>query len=447
MDPVGSRRPVSDDAIPPATIGSDAETGTYLPQLLAAYDDVLRAVEQLQTVVRLRGRSDGPIGRHWKWRLRWLPFTRYLIVQHIDRTLAVLLRHYHAREALSNGSTGDDQERTRVESFQKSLPIVPTRRVVALVAVGWAAVSFTLAYAMSLSAPAVGLEAPRILERSVSALALATRTTVSNLNLAGGLPVLFEQIMTDWYTALSFVTLLVASLYVLLLAPANAYRFKRIMFNSQANRRYELASVVALRHRSRREGLYSLEARLFHALGVPQPREVQWDMFVPLLPFVFLVLIIGINLPSLEAQEGAFAYLMLVVVSLLLLARLSFLLVISRRRRDHVSLVPSSTSQRCPSCGYWIPVQAGTCDFCSYRFAIGHCVRMNPSAVASLVCGMGGVVIGGVVAAIPALFLSATARRQIRESGGMQQGLVAANVGAIFGLVAVAILPAILLLG
>ena len=62
--------------------------------------------------------------------------------------------------------------------------------------------------------------------------------------------------MTDWYTALSFVTLLAASLYVLLLAPANAYRFKRIMFNSQANGKYELANVVALRHRSRREGLY-----------------------------------------------------------------------------------------------------------------------------------------------------------------------------------------------
>jgi hypothetical protein len=130
--------------------------------------------------------------------------------------------------------------------FQKSLPIVPTRRVVGLIAVGWAAVSFTWAYAMSLSAPVVGLEAPRIL-------------------------------------------------------------------------RYELAKVVALRHRSRREGLYSLEARLFHALGAPQPREVQWDMFVPLLPFIFLVLIVGINLPVLEAQEGALAYLMLVVVSLLLL--------------------------------------------------------------------------------------------------------------------------------
>ena len=446
MDPVGSRRPVPDEALQLAATGSDSETETYLRQLLAAYDDILRTVERLGTVVRVRGRSDGPLGRHWRWRFRWLPLTRYFIVQHIARNLAALLRHYHVREALSNGGTDQDQERSRVESFQKSLPIVPTRRLVVLVAIGWAAVSFTIAYAMSVSAPIAGLETPRVIDRSVSALALAMRTTVSNLNLAGGLPVLFEQIMTDWYTALSFVTLLVASLYVLLLVPVSAYRLKRILFNSQATGEIELTDVVSLRHRTRREGLFSLEAQLFHALGLRQPREIQWDMFIPLLPFAFLVLILGINMPSLEQQEGAFAYAMLILALLLFFARLSFLLAISRRRRSHVSLVPSSTSRRCPNCGYWIPVQAVICDFCSFSFALGRCVRMNPSAIASLLCGMGGVVAGGLFAAIPALFLSVTATRQIRESGGLQQGLTVAKVGAAFGFIAILIPVAVFLL-
>lgn len=434
MDSVESRRPISDDVLLPATAGSDAETGADLRRLLVAYDDILRTVEQLGTVVRLRGRSDGPIGRHWRWRFRWLPFSRYLIAQHIARNLAVLMRYYYAREALSNG-TGEDRERSRVEKFQNSLPIVPTRRVVVLVVTSWAAMSFLLAYALSLSAPLAGLPVPPIMERSVSAIALATRTTVSSLNLAGGLPILLEQVVTDWYTALSFATLLVASLYVLLLAPTNAYRLKRIMFNSQANGKHDLANIVALRHRSRTEGVYSLEAQLFHALGLKQPREIQWDLFVPLLPFIFAVLIVSINVPSLSsAQLGVFAYTTLAFLLVLLVARLGFLLAIGRRR-ERKSLTPSSTSWSCPNCGYWIPVRETVCNFCSYSFAMNRCVRANASALASLACGVGGIWLIGFPASISGIFLGLTARRQIGESRGLQQGLVLANIGVIVGLV------------
>jgi hypothetical protein len=345
------------------------------------------------------------------------------------------MRYYYAREALSD-DTGEDRERSSVESFQKSLPIIPTRRLVVLVVTSWAALSFLIAYALSLSAPLAGLNAPRIVQRSVSALALATQTTVSNLNLAGGLPILFQQVMTDWYTALSFVTLLVASLYVLLLAPTNAYRFKRIMFNSRAKGGNELANIVALRHRSRREGVYSLEAQLFHALGLTQSREIQWDLFVPLLPFVFMILIVSINMPSLssESQMSGWAYASLAFLSALLLARLGFLLVIGRRRQRR-SLTPSSTSRLCPNCGYWIPVQETICNFCSYSFAMNQCVRTNPSAIASVVCGLVGILFG-FPAAISGLFLGLTAQRQIRESGRLQQGLILANVGVIVSLIA-----------
>jgi hypothetical protein len=47
---------------------------------------------------------------------------------------------------------------------------------------------------------------------------------------------------------------------------------------------------------------------------------------------------------------------------------------------------------------------------------------------------VGGIWLIGFPASIAGIFLGLTARRQINESGGLQQGLVLANIGVIAGL-------------
>lgn len=67
----------------------------------------------------------------------------------------------------------------------------------------------------------------------------------------------------------------------------------------------------------------------------------------------------------------------------------------------------------------------------------------NGMAIASLVCGVAGFVT--CISAIPAVILGHIARKQIRESGGTQQGEGMALAGLIIGYILIALLAAYVL--
>lgn len=95
-----------------------------------------------------------------------------------------------------------------------------------------------------------------------------------------------------------------------------------------------------------------------------------------------------------------------------------------------------------PAAGYAQPGYAyGT----NYGY-VGYVTQVpnNGMAVASMVCGILALVLCGVLTGIPAIIMGIVARRQIRTSGGAQQGDGMALAGLIMGGIATAIWLAII---
>ena len=129
------------------------------------------------------------------------------------------------------------------------------------------------------------------------------------------------------------------SLYVISALPITSFRLKRMLLNLSPTDAQRLASTAALGHVSRAEGIYRHEAEAFEALGVPNPREIPFDLLAQatlmLLPLLLGVSLAAANLERLtgEAKDDPFG------TSLLIAAPAWLFLVVPLGRLAHVSSI------------------------------------------------------------------------------------------------------------
>jgi len=99
----------------------------------------------------------------------------------------------------------------------------------------------------------------------------------------------------------TFLSLVLLATYLVALVPASAFRLKRLLFGRKGN----LPATCTCTTRSRATGLYSEERAFFAKLKVTQPREVPFDLLVPLMVVAFWLLVLGLNAQWLgDAQPG-----------------------------------------------------------------------------------------------------------------------------------------------
>lgn len=313
-------------------------------RLLKAYHaEVLSKVDELSFVVNAGPRSRGPLGRRWRWRLRWRWLLRYFVVDHIRRSLAATKRHYHMQAAFAEDPAIQDDEIAAIENYEKSLPPVGVKHFLLLSIVAVLGLTFLVTRAIASvldPAPrgAISSFIRNVISSSVADVIpmlqacknLAPKLQeswvgiVSELDAKKGWSSLAEAALADWSTFLTFVSLVLLSIYLLTLVPASAYRLKRLLFS----RRGVLPAPCTCSTRSRATGLYSVERAFFGRLGMAQPKEVPLDLLVPLMAVAFWLLVFGLNGQWMgDAQPGYSQRdrVMLVVLLLLPLGRLWWL--------------------------------------------------------------------------------------------------------------------------
>jgi hypothetical protein len=320
---------------------------------------VLSKVDELRFIVNAGPRSRGPLGRRWRWRLRWRWLVRYFVVDHIRRSLAATKRHYHKQAALADDPAIHDGDLAVIENYEKSLPPVGVKHflLLSIVLVLGLTLLMTRAIASVLDpAPrgAVSSFISDVISSSVTGVGviptlkacqnLAPKLQeswvgiVSELDAKKGWSSLAEAALADWSTFLTFLSLILLSTYLLMLVPASAYRLKRLLFG----RRGKLPAPCTISTRSRATGLYSDERAFFGRLGMAQPREVPFDLLVPLAAVAFWLLVFGLNSQWLgDAQPGYSQrdWLMLALVLPLPLGRLGWIALIYHERvRDPEAL-------------------------------------------------------------------------------------------------------------
>jgi hypothetical protein len=305
-------------------------------RLLRAYHaDVLSKVDELPFIVDAGPRSTGPFGRRWRWRLRWRWLLRYFVVDHIRRSLTATKRHYHAQAAFAENPAAHDGDLTVIENYEQSLPSVGIKHFLLLSILVVLGLTFLVTRAIASvldPAPrgAISSFVRNIISSSVADVIpmlqacknLAPKLQdswvgiVSELDAKKGWSSLADAALADWSTFLTFLSLVLLSTYLLAVIPASAYRLKRLLFS----RRGVLPVPCTCSTRSRATGLYSDERAFFDNLGIARPKEIPFDLLVPLLAVAFWLLALGLNGQWLgDAQPGYSGKDWVMVAALLLL--------------------------------------------------------------------------------------------------------------------------------
>jgi hypothetical protein len=247
--------------------GAPSESEKRTKELLAAYQGTLDVAEDLPAVVWVRWGEKG-LGRFLKVPyLRW--FLQYFLTHHINKSLSVLNRRLHAIAALANDPDTNKANRETVKLYLQSLPPPPYR---------------TLAFAVVIAAMLVALPLQsfgNVLDvlPLVGALLRVDITYVSRAFTGADLG--------DTVRAMIVLLLAFSVVASLLTSP---FGLKRLLFNLYPLTKERITSTPARNHAFSVEGLYILEEQVFREVGLPRPKEGQWDLLF--LTFVLVLLLL-----------------------------------------------------------------------------------------------------------------------------------------------------------
>jgi predicted nucleic acid-binding Zn ribbon protein len=370
----------------------------------------------------------------------------------MDGRIRLLVRCYYARAALAQDSAPDDAQCDALEKFRKSLPVVPARRLLLGFVVLVLSAAFLIGASLSVLVPSI---TPHLVETrefhlrssasdlGKAAVALtpvltkAWKDTISSLDASAGWSSLTEQVLRDWLTALTFASILMLAVYILLVCPASAYRLKRTLFNVSPNAGQRLAATVGLYHRRRVDGVYYLETQLFRRLGLRPPREIPFDLVVQALLVLLVVTLLAVTAPRLDDQSGMsrFEAYLLGLILLVPAARAGWLIAIERRRHRE-SVRGLAPPRECPGCGDTFRVESIVCPYCRHNLETRRIQKVNLNAQLCLVFASLGLALTiWLPFNILSLVFAYRAKKDISRSGGAEVGWERAAWGVALSLV------------
>jgi len=267
------------DATPESGAHRESEESTK--ELLAAYQETRRVVEELPAIVWLRWGRKG-LGRFLKVPyLRW--FLGYFLAYHIRERLSTLNRWFYANDAFADDPDSNKANLEAINRYLQSLPPTPYKRL-------------TLAFVFAALLVALPLHN---FGNAIQVLDIVGALMTFNISLLGAAFAAQE----FWATVRAMLVLLLALSIVssLLTSP---YALKRTLFNLYPGAKERLGSTAARDHTWRVTGLYALEERVFREVGLPRPKEGRWDLLFQTFVLMLLLLLGGMALVIAMSAEA-----------------------------------------------------------------------------------------------------------------------------------------------
>src|SRR5215207_30160 len=265
------------DATPPESGAQRDESEERTKELLAAYHGTLDVAEGLPAIVWVRWGDEG-LGRFLKVPyLRW--FLRHFLSHHINKSLSALDRRLHAIAALADDPEVNKADREAVKLYLQSLPTPPY---------------YQLAFAVVLAAVLVAIPL-RSFGNVLDVLPLVGAMMRFDVNYVARA---FAGSELDNMVRATIVLLLGLSVVASLLN--SPFVLKRLLFNLHPPTRERIASTAARDHAFSVAGLYALEERVFHGVGLRRPKEGRWDLlFLAFVLTLLLLLSVGLGVLAL----------------------------------------------------------------------------------------------------------------------------------------------------
>jgi uncharacterized RDD family membrane protein YckC len=298
-----------------------------LTALLRAYDGLLRWERELPRVLWMRN-TQGSLGRHVRVpRVRW--GLRWLLVDHMQRTLSRLRAELHVRQMLGSDPV-DAADSAAVDACLSSLASIPRKRLSLFAAIAGVGLAHFLALRGDAGEPLGHLT------RNVAAL--SPDKVVDSLSE-------FDSPSKVAYAVL----FLCLSFYVVLCVPMTAFRLKRVLFNLGPANKEKLTTAAACEHGTLCTGVYQLERNVARRLDArhsvdesPLDLIVSAMLVVPALWAIAALFVFG--------HEGGVgltwtdAYIAAVATQLLLLpvARMAWIARMAAMRRRGECAAPSA---------------------------------------------------------------------------------------------------------
>jgi len=252
---------------------ADEEVAVLTQRLLSSYQEALDTAQH-SPIVRMIPFTSSGVGRHVRLpRIRL--FLGYFVVFHVHRALGVLRRRMHRAAVLANDPRRFENEIKLLERFEESLPGIPSRSLLVVLAALVLVVSYGAARLFGGSNDDL-----KPFAAVISGVAQFDR---------GGVVSAFGDY--HWYTAYFTALGVAVSMWVVLLLPMTSFQLKRIVFNLVPGAHAKLDRTTLIENRPPLRGIYEVEEQIFRKLGGPPPRELRLDLA---LEAMLVVLTLGV---------------------------------------------------------------------------------------------------------------------------------------------------------
>jgi len=277
-----------------------------LRELLQGYDRAMRAAAAAPWFVPVAA-SRLRICRFRLWRPTFL--LHFFVVQHIARHTRELERAYRRRAAITGDRDLVRTEQQLLEDFRESLPPVPSRRLLLILAF-IAILALTRIFGLLWSNPASSFDTRenRLLQN--------IEDSVLSLNVHSNA---FDAIATTpWKATVALLSIALLSAYLTFRPVWAPFRLKRLLMSLAADDNLSVKAGVMSDAATRSDGLYKLETSVLAEARARERQEFPYDLMVS-----GLIVVLWAGLAVYETATGH--YLLNAIVLGLALLRLAWI--------------------------------------------------------------------------------------------------------------------------